>query len=148
MAPSFLQHWGDPYVLSLSEFFSSISAVLSFPKRHMKEPSTTTKRQIQKHSLPVFLITKLNKLPPFNHSKMANRHMNCHPSTWPSPGLEVSLFPRSTADSAKQFCSYSKNREKRLHQNSNLTHGTFWFRHWSLHSVYQYIHITVTSRQC
>lgn len=92
--------------------------------------------------------TKPNKLPPFIHSKMANHHMNCHPSIWSSPGLEASLFPRTTADSAKQFCSCNRNREKRVHQNGNLTHGTFWFRQWSLHSVYQYIHTIVTSRQC
>lgn len=84
--PSFLQHWGDPYVLSILEFFSSISALLSFHKCHVKESSTITKSQIQKRPLPVFLTTKLNKLPPSIHSKMANRHMNCHPSAWPRTG--------------------------------------------------------------
>lgn len=130
------------HALSISEFFSSISAVLTFHKCHVKEPSTITQSQIQKHALPLFLITKLNKLPPFIHLKLANSHMNCHPSASPSPGLEVSLFPRTTADSAKQFCSCSKNREKRVHEHSHLTHKAFCFRQWSLHNVYQYIHIT------
>lgn len=85
---------------------------------------------------------KLNKLPPFIHSKVANT--NHHPFTWPSPGLEVSLFPRTAADSAKQFCSCNR---KSVHQNSDLTHETFCFRQWSLHNVYQYIHTTATSRQ-
>lgn len=76
------------------------------------------------------------------HPLEANSHMNCHPSASPSPGLEVSLFPRTTADSAKQFCSCSKNREKRVHEHSHLTHKAFCFRQWSLHNVYQYIHIT------
>lgn len=46
MAPSFLQpSTGDPYVLSISEFFSSVSAVLTFHQCHVKEPSTITKSQ-------------------------------------------------------------------------------------------------------
>lgn len=149
MAPSFFTtEYRRPLCAQLSGFFSSVSAVLTFHKCHVKELSTIIKSQTQKHSLPVFLITKLNKLPPFIHSKMPNSHTNCQPSTWPSPGLEVSLFPRTTADSAKQLCSCSRNREKRVHQNSNLPHGTFCFRQWSLHNVYQDIPITVTSRQC
>lgn len=98
MALSFLQQsTEDPYVLSISEFFSSVSAVLTFHKCHVKEPSTITKSQIQKHSLPVFLITKLNKLPPFIHTKMANSHTSCHPSSWPSPGPLLTLQSSSAA---------------------------------------------------
>lgn len=71
-----------PHALSISEFFSSISAVLTFHKSHVKEPSTITQSQIQKHALSLFLITKLNKLPPFIHLKLVNSHTNCFTKPW------------------------------------------------------------------